>query len=84
MLSRMSFAVEVAVGVLIIVVAAFIGFALARPSKEVPLQRGAANEEVQSLARAGRKIEAIRAYRAQTGVGLKDAKEAVERIRDGG
>jgi ribosomal protein L7/L12 len=40
--------------------------------------------EIERLARAGQLIMAIKAYRELTGVGLKDAKEAVERIRDGG
>lgn len=34
--------------------------------------------EVQRLAREGQKIEAIRLHREQTGVSLRDAKEAVE------
>ena len=36
--------------------------------------------EVLNLLRAGRKIDAVKAYRAKRGVGLVDAKEAVERI----
>lgn len=35
--------------------------------------------EVRDLARRGRKIEAIKLHREQTGAGLKDAKDAVER-----
>ncbi len=38
----------------------------------------AAIAEVRALLRAGRKIEAIKRYREVTGVGLKDAKDAVE------
>lgn len=34
--------------------------------------------EVKQLAQAGRKIDAIKAYREATGVGLKEAKDAVE------
>lgn len=34
--------------------------------------------EVRTLADGGDKIKAIKAYRDQTGAGLKDAKEAVE------
>lgn len=34
--------------------------------------------EVRSLAVAGRKIEAIKVHREQTGAGLAEAKEAVE------
>jgi ribosomal protein L7/L12 len=36
--------------------------------------------EVEQLARAGDKISAIKLYRKLTGVGLKEAKEAVENL----
>lgn len=36
--------------------------------------------EVVALMQAGQKIQAIKAYRAATGAGLAEAKEAVERI----
>lgn len=35
-------------------------------------------DEVRALANNGRKIEAIKLYRESTGVGLKEAKDAVE------
>jgi len=37
-------------------------------------------DEVAALARAGKKIEAIKVYREATGAGLLEAKEAVERL----
>jgi hypothetical protein len=37
-------------------------------------------EEVRRLVAAGKLIEAIKLYRARTGCGLKEAKDAVERI----
>ncbi|MBY8867526.1 ribosomal protein L7/L12 [Streptomyces sennicomposti] len=37
-------------------------------------------DEVAGLARAGRTIEAIKTYREVTGAGLKEAKEAVDRM----
>jgi ribosomal protein L7/L12 len=40
-------------------------------------------EEVRRLIQAGRKINAIKAYRQATGVGLKEAKVAVERMAAG-
>ena len=40
----------------------------------------AVDQDVVLLARSGRKIEAIKRYRELTGVGLKEAKDAVERI----
>lgn len=39
--------------------------------------------EVRDLVRRGRKIQAIKVYRELTGAGLKDAKDAVERIEAG-
>jgi large subunit ribosomal protein L7/L12 len=35
-------------------------------------------QQLADLIRSGRKIEAIKLYRSQTGVGLKEAKDAVE------
>ncbi|MGE5195041.1 MAG: hypothetical protein ACM3U2_21315, partial [Deltaproteobacteria bacterium] len=40
-------------------------------------------DDVGSLVRQGRKIEAIKVYRAQTGVGLAEAKAAVEAMERG-
>ncbi|MGY0387164.1 ribosomal protein L7/L12 [Nocardioides sp. WG-D5] len=37
-------------------------------------------DEVVALVRAGKKIEAIKVYREATGVGLVEAKNAVERL----
>ncbi|RSD07943.1 ribosomal protein L7/L12 [Amycolatopsis eburnea] len=37
-------------------------------------------DEVVALVREGRKIQAIKVYRERTGAGLKDAKDAVERL----
>lgn len=37
-------------------------------------------DEIKSILESGNKIEAIKQYRALYGVGLKDAKEAVERL----
>jgi ribosomal protein L7/L12 len=37
-------------------------------------------DEVIALARDGKKIQAIKVYREVTGVGLKEAKDAVERL----
>ena len=38
------------------------------------------SDDVRGLVRAGRKIEAIKRYREETGVGLKEAKDAVDRL----
>jgi len=37
-------------------------------------------DEVKDLLRQGRKIHAIKVYRQKTGAGLKEARDAVERI----
>ncbi|MER5403755.1 ribosomal protein L7/L12 [Streptomyces sp. NPDC002769] len=37
-------------------------------------------EQVVALVRDGRKVQAIKAYREFTGVGLREAKDAVERM----
>ena len=39
---------------------------------------GELSQAVRDLANQGRKIEAIKVYREETGVGLKEAKDAVE------
>ncbi len=39
-----------------------------------------AEQEAQALVRAGRNVEAIKLYREHTGVGLAEAKAAMERL----
>jgi ribosomal protein L7/L12 len=48
-----------------------------------PLDSGVWREEMESLLRQGYKIKAIKLYREQTGVGLQEAKRAVEQIEEG-
>lgn len=50
------------------------------PPAAAPLPADASPEQ---LLRAGKKIEAIKRYREQTGVGLKEAKDAVEAMESG-
>ena len=38
------------------------------------------NEKIMELVKAGKKIEAIKVYREQTGAGLKEAKDYVESL----
>ena len=54
---------------------------LAPPPPGQPMLHADASPE--QLLRAGRKIEAIKRYRELTGVGLKDAKDAVEALEAG-
>ncbi len=49
-------------------------------AEHLDVKREAVPPEVAGLLRAGRKIEAIKVYRAATGAGLAEAKEAVERM----
>ena len=44
-------------------------------------KRGASMAEVERLANSGQKIAAIKAYREIHGVGLKEAKDAVEKLK---
>jgi len=48
-----------------------------------PVTRGVDSDRLQQLVREGKKIEAIKLVRAQTGLGLKEAKDAVEAIERG-
>jgi ribosomal protein L7/L12 len=40
--------------------------------------------EIQDLLAKGNEIQAIKRYRERTGLGLKEAKDAIERARSGG
>ena len=42
------------------------------------------NERIRALVKSGDKIEAIKLYRDLTGVGLREAKDYVEQLGDGG
>ena len=44
------------------------------------LPEGATDDDIRALAQQGKKIQAIKWYRALHGVGLKEAKEAVEEM----
>ncbi len=48
----------------------------------VPRANQATEEDVRKIAMAGQKIQAIKLYREMHHVGLKEAKEAVERMLD--
>jgi len=50
------------------------------PSGAAPSLAADAMQEVSALLMAGKKIEAIRVYRTATGVGLKEAKDAVDAL----
>jgi ribosomal protein L7/L12 len=57
-------------------VAAHLGVVVADPGRP----QLADLPEVRKYLQEGKKIQAIKAYRESTGVGLKDAKDAVERM----
>jgi ribosomal protein L7/L12 len=46
-----------------------------------PAAMGAPSSDIEALILRGKKIEAIKIYREQTGVGLKEAKDAVEEMQ---
>jgi ribosomal protein L7/L12 len=48
--------------------------------EETPAPATGLDEELLTLLRAGKKIEAIKLYRVQTRAGLKEAKDAVESL----
>jgi ribosomal protein L7/L12 len=50
------------------------------PLLQTPLPPQPGLDQVHAFLREGKKIQAIKVYREITGVGLKDAKDAVERI----
>lgn len=50
------------------------------PAGAAPTPSADAMQEVSALVMAGKKIEAIRAYRTAAGVDLKDAKDAVDAL----
>lgn len=72
----------IAVAVCVVVALAWrvsrIGAAGPRP--EATLRVPATPETVESLLASGQKIEAIKLLRRETGLGLKEAKDAVERL----
>jgi ribosomal protein L7/L12 len=77
----------VVVGVLVLLVVVLLVSLVARrrenaglrPYQVAPERPATGMAEVDRLVRAGRKIQAIKVYRELTGVGLKEAKDAVER-----
>jgi ribosomal protein L7/L12 len=54
-----------------------------QPTVERPLLPPDWPEQVLELLRQGNKLEAIKLYRQETGVGLKEAKDAVEEMEKG-
>lgn len=54
--------------------------AIERQSLAPPAMKGDLEQQLLALLQGGKKIEAIRLYREQTDVGLKEAKDAVESL----
>jgi large subunit ribosomal protein L7/L12 len=52
------------------------------PADAVPTASGELAPEVVALINSGNKIQAIKAHRERTGLGLAEAKDAVERFED--
>src|SRR4051812_46719261 len=56
------------------------GDPLPRPASDAPRPAAEFEAELLALLRQGKKIPAIKQYREHTGVGLKEAKDAVEAL----
>jgi len=74
-----------------VAVGLFIAFILKlRPIRRLPENvpnntgQGSSDNEVRRLLAAGQKIEAIKLYRETYGTGLKEAKDAVDKIAEEG
>ena len=50
-------------------------------SSSVEMPENITEEDIKNLMREGKKVQAIKYYRSLKGVGLKDAKDAVERMK---
>lgn len=66
-----------------------IGFCIGRrtaaattPPAPVPPPPADKLQEIRQVLAGGKKIQAIKMYREHTGAGLKEAKDAVERLQD--
>ncbi|MEW5742070.1 MAG: hypothetical protein AB1938_24355 [Myxococcota bacterium] len=77
----MLIALLVVLGGLLLVMLAVLIAALVLKGRKAPVPSVTYSmDDVRSLARAGRKVEAIRLYRQLTGQGLAEAKAAVEQL----
>lgn len=81
--------VTVTAAAVLVVIALVVGFAVGRrgdrPVTYTALQPPVSTPDVEALIRDGRKIEAIKRYRELHGVGLREAKDAVDALeREGG
>jgi hypothetical protein len=83
----MAFVITLALFFFVLIALAFVfnarqqrAIAKARQDGFYPMPGAGTDADVERLARAGQKIWAIKVYREIHGCGLKDAKEAVEKI----
>jgi ribosomal protein L7/L12 len=74
----------IAIVITVAVVALVVVFRSGDDRVSMPLTGQRATETIESLVADGRKIEAIKLYRQQHGVGLKEAKDAVELMERSG
>lgn len=68
--------IYIAAGIIIL----FVGLAVFGRSRSTPSPQNLSEEDILKAAQSGQKIQAIKWYRTLHGVGLKDAKEAVEKM----
>lgn len=85
-MSAVPIVVAVVVGVLLGIVLKSVDLRGSRASPAPKTRRvdtaAGSEDEIRSLLANGRKIDAIKLYRELHGVGLKEAKESVERMED--
>jgi len=76
--------IYIAIGIVVVLgILAMLGRGFSS-SNSYPLPKDATDEDIRSLAKQGKKIEAIKLYRTLHDVGIKEAKDAVEDMVLGG
>jgi ribosomal protein L7/L12 len=72
--------IVIIIGVVVVLVVAGISWQLAGQGETSEPPPNLTDDDILKIAQQGQKIEAIKLYRALYGVGLKDAKDAVEKM----
>jgi ribosomal protein L7/L12 len=73
--------IVIIIGFVAVLVVAGIAWQLAGLGERSEPPPNLSDGDIQKIARQGQMIEAIKQYRALHGVGLKDAKDAVEKMK---
>ena len=70
----------IAIYIVLVILISLVVLALVTEIKKPPMPKRIADDDIRQMAQQGHKIDAIRMYRTLHGAGLKQAKEAVERM----